>query len=772
MKTWQKMVISSLCCAFLLIACQQTNSEQSLNPPSEEIEDILGSDLSSQAVNAEGYIWRPLKVGAGGFITGSSMSKGGGNFIVRTDTYGLYRWSTRGDRWLQLLTDQRFDPKDVQPSLGKGVFEVAIAPSNPRRVYMSFNDQFYKSDTGGASWIRMSSQAQYREANDEFRTWGGKIAIDPKNADIVIVASSDDGPSFISRNAGRSFTQLSLPVGKVDYTEDGYSLGGAGVTAISFDPTGPVVNGRSTVIYASSYKNGVYISRNAGQNWQRIQGGPAYLKRAEISKQGVLFGAGVNELWRYKNANWTAMTPDQADWSEFVTVTVDPRNSSRLLAAQGSGQLHQSLDEGATWTALPYSITGEGDVPWIAWGDSGWLSMAELRFDPKQSNRVWGMMGAGVIFADLEPTAKQVTWQLQSRGIEQLVGNDVIAPPKGKPVVAAWDFGTFYIDNPNTYRAEQAVSKRFNSTWQLDYMGSNPQFMVGNTSDHRFCCSEDGLAIQAGYSEDGGQSWTRFPSMPKIAGQEDNPFAFGFGSIAVSATNPNNIVWAPTNNEQAYYTLNRGATWQAVVLPGLDSNLPLGSHFALYLSRSHLASDKTQANTFYFVHSGQWDDATQSLKNAGLYRTTNSGRTWQKVYAGELASYSFFNATLNSVPGKADHLFFTSGPLEGNPQSDFMRSSDGGRTWTAVANVKDVHGFGFGKAAVGSDYPTIFIVGYVKAEYGIYRSTDNALSWRKIATYPMGSMDQIVSVDGDKNIFGRVYVAFKGSGFAFGREAR
>ncbi len=759
---WFILILGLSICLF---SCQQTPDKAN----SSLGDDPSDTDFDSQVMNAEGYNWLDLKVGAGGFITSLEISPDGLTRIAQTDTYGLYRWSPKANKWFQLITENRLDPHDVKPSLSEGVYAVAAAPSNSRRIYMAFNNKFYVSNNRGSTWTRSSLPNTYRNPNDAWRIWGGKLSVDPSNSNVVIIGSSDQGKTYISTDGAKTFREVTgLPGGRLE------PHGGPNISAIVFDPSSPIIKGRSTVVYASSYKNGVYRSTNGGDSWTRIPGGPSYLKRAEISSDGTLYGVDSKDVWRFKKS-WQKLTPNDLDWSDLADIAIDPSNPQRLVLSQDSGRLFQSNNGGQSWTYLPYSISGKNDVPWIAWTDYGWLSIGQVKFDPLVKNRVFAATGTGVIYADLAPNANQINWQLESRGIEQLVGNDVISPPGGKPVVAAWDFGTFYITNPTTYRDFRAVSKRFNSTWQLDYLASNPKFMVGNTSDHRFCCAEDGLAIQAGYSEDGGQSWIRFPTIPRLPGnyedgssKAENPFAFGFGSIAVSSNNPNNIVWAPTANEVPYYSLDRGKTWQAVNLPGLDPKLPLGSHYALYLNRKNLASDKTRANTFYYVHSGQWDEANQINKNAGVFKSTDGARTWQRVYSGEIASFSVFNASLKSVPGYASHLFFTSGALEGNPGSNFMRSSNGGVSWQTIPDVKDVHAFGFGKAAPGGTYPSIYIAGFVKGKYGIYRSTDNGKSWRPLGAYPQGKMDQITAIDGDKDRFGRVYLAFSGSGFAFG----
>src|SRR5262249_19862891 len=120
-------------------------------------------------------------------------------------------------------------------------------------------------------------------------------------------------------------------------------------------------------------------------------------------------------------------------------------------------------------------------------------------------------------------------------------------------------------------------------------------------------------------------------------------------------------------------------------------------------------------------------------------------------------------------PGEASNLFFTGGPLAGSQpvNEGFYRSTNGGATWTAVANVSEVMCFGFGAPAPGQSYPSIYIVGWVNNVYGIWQSTNDAQSWTQIGTYPQGDLDQIKTISGDPNVYGQVYVGFAGSGYAY-----
>jgi hypothetical protein len=230
----------------------------------------------------------------------------------------------------------------------------------------------------------------------------------------------------------------------------------------------------------------------------------------------------------------------------------------------------------------------------------------------------------------------------------------------------------------------------------------------------------------------------------------------------IAASTPQNIVWAPANNNRPYYTLNGGTTWSPVTLPGVTSWS--GFDWAYYLHQRSVTADRVLSNTFYLYYPGQ-----------GVFSTTNGGQSWTKVHSGYIESNSSmagFNSTLMSVPGEAGNLFYTGGPQSGSTPTapvnePFYRSTNGGATWSAVPNVLDVFTYGFGAAAPGQSYPAIYIVGYVNNVYGIWQSTNNAQSWTNIGIYPMGQLQQITTISGDPNHFGEVYVGFAGGGYAY-----
>jgi photosystem II stability/assembly factor-like uncharacterized protein len=106
---------------------------------------------------------------------------------------GLYKSTDGGANWQQLTSGL--------PTDGLGRIGVAVAPSNRSRVYAIVDAKeggLFRSDDAGATFAKVSNDA---------RIWGrgwyfGKIAVDPKNADLLYVSNTG---VYRSRDGGRTF---------------------------------------------------------------------------------------------------------------------------------------------------------------------------------------------------------------------------------------------------------------------------------------------------------------------------------------------------------------------------------------------------------------------------------------------------------------------------------------------------------------------------------------------------------------------------------------
>jgi len=705
-----------------------------------------------------GTTWQPLRIGAGGFLVGMDIAPDGTK-VVRADTYGAYLWNPTTSQWDQLVTAQSM-PEGAVLDFAEGVYEIKIAPSNSNRLYMVYRGSVYRSDNKGGAWAKTAfATLSTVGPNDGYRNWGQKMAIDPANPDVVYVGTPQNG-LFVTSNGGASWQS----VGSIPVSAGGPNGGFPGITGIGFDPRSGTTGGKTNTIFASSYGKGVYRSTNAGAAFSLLPGSPsAGVSHGKFAIDGVYYATAADgaKVWKYQGTSWTDITPTADLW---VTVVADPFNAARVIAVRSGGFLDISTDRGATWSGIIWGPQGHNvrvatDIPWLAWTLEDFMSEGDMYFDPTVPNRLWFSEGIGVWYADVAGIPSVITFTSQSIGIEQLVANWIIAPPGGHPIVASWDRPVFRVENPDTFPTSHGPDRAQSILmgWSVDYASTDPSFIVGLMNWN---------VEKSGYSTDGGQTWSQFASQPPL-------FSNGKLGGSIAASTPTNFVWVPQNNGNPYYTTNGGASWAQVSIPGIPTTGETGWGWAYFMNRHIVAADRVTAGTFYLYNYGP----SAAPSAIGIYRSSDGGATWTHVYSRAVAPGSSFNAKLRAVPGKAGHLFFTSGQ-QGNtgdvnpdPSATFMRSTDGGSTWGAVANVGEVYAFGFGKEASPDGYPAIFIAGFVNNVWGIWRSDDNAQSWIQISNFPLGSLDEITTVEGDKAIYGQVYIGFRGSGYAYGKMA-
>jgi photosystem II stability/assembly factor-like uncharacterized protein len=111
---------------------------------------------------------------------------------------GIYKSTDGGSTWTQLTSGL--------PSEALGRIGLAVAPSNPRRLYAVIDAKeggLFRSDDAGATWTKTTSDA---------RVWGRgwyfeKVAVDPTNPDIVFVPNVGIQKS---KDAGKTFSTFAV----------------------------------------------------------------------------------------------------------------------------------------------------------------------------------------------------------------------------------------------------------------------------------------------------------------------------------------------------------------------------------------------------------------------------------------------------------------------------------------------------------------------------------------------------------------------------------
>jgi len=240
---------------------------------------------------------------------------------------GIWKTTDAGVHWTPI-----FDDKDVS-SIGA----LAVAPSNPNivwagtgepfiRSHISIGNGVYKSTDAGRTWTRMGLDSTGRI---------GRIAIDPRNPDIVFVAAQGHsyGPQqergiYRTTDGGRSWQ-------RVLFVDE--NTGGIDVVMHPNDPRTLFAATWQLVIRTWGRESGgpgsgIHVSRDGGTTWTRLRGNG--LPTHVVGKIGLAIArSNPNRVYALIE------TGDGVPWKGQPT---------------DNGELWRSDDGGTTWRVVSY----------------------------------------------------------------------------------------------------------------------------------------------------------------------------------------------------------------------------------------------------------------------------------------------------------------------------------------------------------------------------------------------------------------------------------
>ena len=263
------------------------------------------SDLVMEPGNPEVFYagtWRALR-------TPYSMESGG-------EGSGLWKSTDGGETWVS-LKEKKGLPKGTW-----GIVGVAVAPSNPDKVYAIIENAgggMFVSNDGGETWTLTSNDNNIRQ-----RAWYyTKVFVDPKNENLVYAPNV----GFMrSRDGGKTFQSVRTPHG------DHHDLW--------IDPE----NG-SRMIVADD--GGAQISFDGGENWSTMMNQPTaqiYRVSTDNSFPYRILGAQQdNSTIRIKSRS-TGAGITENDWeptagAESGYVVADPLNPDIVYGGNYGGYL-------------------------------------------------------------------------------------------------------------------------------------------------------------------------------------------------------------------------------------------------------------------------------------------------------------------------------------------------------------------------------------------------------------------------------------------------
>lgn len=547
---------------------------------------------------------------------------------------------------------------------------LAVARSDPKIIYagtgeadirsdISFGDGVYKSADGGKTWKNVGLRATRHI---------GKILVDPNNPNVVLVAALGRayGPNpergvYRSTDGGATWQKVLYKdenTGAVDLcfnpanahvvyaalwnarrppwstyppregpgsgiyksTDEGLTwtaLTGHGLPGVQMGRIGLAVwNNRVYALIEAGNESGLYLSSDAGANWQRVSHDPRITERdwyfghvvVDPHSAGVVYVPDV-ALYRSEDGGKTFIPLKGAPGGDdYHTLWINPEDPRRMIVASDQGTVI-SVDGGETWTswynqptAQFYHVTVDHQFPFRVYGaqqDSGSASVTSRSDLGEISYRDWYSVGAGESgYIAPDPLDPNIVFGGDNYGalfrFDKRTGQaqDISPCPIARSVA-------------NSIASEKC---RFTWTSPLVFSPENPHILYFGSQ----------FVMQ---TTDGGGSWTKIsPDLTQVSGPASREPARGVVyTIAPSPAAPGEI-WAGTDNGLIQLTRDGGKTWQNVTPPGLPAwskiSLIEASHFDAAVA--YAAVDRHRINDF----------------KPYIYRTADYGKTWSSITNG------------------------------------------------------------------------------------------------------------------------------------------
>jgi len=659
--------------------------------------------------------WKNVSIGGGGYVTGIFLHPLEKNLIyIKTDVGGFYRWNPQNQNWIPLT-----DHFPLSQSNYYGGEALALDPKNPNIVYIAAGKyswekgSIFKSSDRGQTWTKLNIDLPMG-GNQKKRWTGERLAVNPFNSNIIFFGSRRDG-LWKSINAGKTWTKVTSFPGTPEKD--------IGISAILFDSK------KSGLVYANAYGDGIYKSTDTGVTWQKLSGSPQSVRRIAISTNSALYvtSEGEQGVSKYQNNVWQNITPKNVK-AVFNALSINPNNSQDILVALGERpgtKIYHSIDGGSNWTEIKRSMNST--VPW--WNGimlrQPWISA--LAFDPYTKERVWLTDWYG-IWQTENIKSNPVVWKNYQQGHEELVTFALVSPPKGSVLFSGMaDVDGFnHKDGLDRFPQQEfgGNGPSFQDTYGIAYHENNPLRMV-RVSGKRWNNTFGGAT-----STDGGQSWQKFPNFP----EKKMPLR-----VAVSATNPD-VFLVTISDEKPILTKDGGKNWNEI------STLPKGARGPWNWAQP-LAADPVDGKTFYYYAGGK------------LYRSTDGGANFEIVNESLLRDRWH---SLKTAPGIKGELWLS---LD---KDGLFRSTNGGKTFNKIPTVERAFLFALGKPPRGSKIPALYLYGKLagKSE-GIFRSLDRGRTWTAISdrSQPIGNKPNVM--EASKQQFGLVFIGTNGRGIYY-----
>ncbi|MEO8678772.1 MAG: hypothetical protein ABI665_06990 [Vicinamibacterales bacterium] len=633
---------------------------------------------------------------------------------------GVWKTTNAGRTWTPIF--------DGQPVASIGA--LAVSPSNPDIVYVgsgestlrdssSYGNGVYKSTDAGKTWTHLGLDNTHHI---------GRVAIDPKNADIAFVAAignlyeaTPDRGVFRTADGGKTWQ-------KVLFKDDN-----TGAVDVAIDPVNPknvyasLWATRRTPWYTYAPSNapggGLYKSIDGGLTWKQMTAG---LPTEAVGRSGLaiapsnprrvyaIIDAKEGGLYRTDDAGttWTRATDDQRVWGRgwyFEKVVVDPTNPDIVFVPNVG--IQKSKDGGKTFATFAVKGSPGGDDY-----HQLWISPANANVMIVASDQ-----GAVVTMNGSADTPEWSSWYNQPTA--QLYHLSVTHGFPWIATAAQQDSGAVWV------RSRGFTSTISPRDWQGACAGGesgytaadplDPDVLYGGTVEKcSLSLNTAGTRITPPEGPERGRAdWTQ----PLVFSQAD-PHALYFANQYLYKTTNGGMQWTRLSNDMTRPEPGTPATLDPITAQMTDRN---GRRGVIYtVAPSPVLKPLVWIGT---------DDGL-------IHVTMNDGGAWQNVTPPAVGSWSRVTMI------EASHTDFNEAfaAVDRHQLNDYRphlyRTRDLGKTWTEITRGLPADGY----VHTVKEDPVRRGLLFTGTERGIYVSFDSGDSWQSLMlNLPVTSMRDV-----------------------------